>query len=58
MCGRITDDAGEAPPPSPRDSAPSYGCIDRGIPLLTRDGDFRAFVEAAGLDLVFGSSTT
>ncbi|HEY5174088.1 MAG TPA: PIN domain-containing protein [Terriglobales bacterium] len=28
-------------------------CIDRGIPLLTRDRDFRAFADAAGLDLVF-----
>ena len=27
-------------------------CIDRGIPLLTRDRDFRAFADAAGLDLV------
>jgi predicted nucleic acid-binding protein len=27
-------------------------CIDRGIPLLTRDRDFRAFAEAAGLDLL------
>jgi predicted nucleic acid-binding protein len=27
-------------------------CIDRGIPLLTRDRDFRAFTEAAGFDLV------
>jgi hypothetical protein len=27
-------------------------CIDRGIPLLTRDRDFRIFVQAAGLDLV------
>jgi predicted nucleic acid-binding protein len=27
-------------------------CIDRGVPLLTRDRDFRAFAEAAGLDLV------
>jgi predicted nucleic acid-binding protein len=26
-------------------------CIDRGIPLLTRDRDFRAFTEAAGLDI-------
>lgn len=25
---------------------------DRGIPLLTRDRDFRAFAEAAGVDLV------
>ena len=29
-------------------------CIDRGIPLLTRDRDFRGFAEAAGLDLVIG----
>jgi len=27
-------------------------CIDRGVPLLTRDRDFRAFAEAAGLDFV------
>ncbi len=27
-------------------------CLDRGIPLLTRDRDFRAFTEAAGLDLL------
>ena len=27
-------------------------CIDRGIPLLTRDRDFRAFAEARGLDIV------
>jgi predicted nucleic acid-binding protein len=32
-------------------------CVDRGIPLLTRDRDFRAFAEAAGLDLVIGSRT-
>jgi predicted nucleic acid-binding protein len=30
-------------------------CIDRGIPLLTRDRDFRAFADAAGLDLVVGT---
>ena len=30
-------------------------CIDVGIPLLTRDRDFRAFAEAAGLDLLLGS---
>jgi predicted nucleic acid-binding protein len=29
-------------------------CIDRGIPLLTRDRDFRAFAEAADLNLVAG----
>jgi len=27
-------------------------CVDRGIPLLTRDKDFRAFAEAARLNLV------
>ncbi len=27
-------------------------CLDHGIPLLTRDKDFLAFVEAARLDLV------
>jgi predicted nucleic acid-binding protein len=32
-------------------------CIDRGVPLLTRDRDFRAFAAAAGLDLLVGSST-
>jgi predicted nucleic acid-binding protein len=31
-------------------------CIDRGIPLLTRDRDFRAFADAAGLDIVIGSA--
>jgi predicted nucleic acid-binding protein len=30
-------------------------CIDHGIALLTRDKDFRAFVDAGGLDLVTGS---
>lgn len=29
-------------------------CIDQGISLITRDRDFRAFAEAAGLDLVMG----
>jgi predicted nucleic acid-binding protein len=27
-------------------------CIDRGVPLLTRDRDFQAFAEAVGLSLV------
>jgi predicted nucleic acid-binding protein len=27
-------------------------CVDAAIPLLTRDRDFRAFADAAGLDLV------
>jgi hypothetical protein len=26
-------------------------CIDREIPLITRDRDFQAFADAAGLDL-------
>jgi predicted nucleic acid-binding protein len=30
-------------------------CIDREIPLITRDRDFRAFAEAAGLELVVGA---
>jgi predicted nucleic acid-binding protein len=30
----------------------AQSCIDRGVLLLTRDRDFRAFVEAAGLDIV------
>jgi predicted nucleic acid-binding protein len=29
-------------------------CIDRRIPLITRDRDFRAFTEAADLELVPG----
>jgi predicted nucleic acid-binding protein len=32
-------------------------CIDRGIPLLTRDRDFRNFSKAANLDLVIVSQT-
>jgi predicted nucleic acid-binding protein len=31
-------------------------CVDRGIPLLTRDRDFGVFAEAAGLDLVVKST--
>lgn len=30
-------------------------CLDRGIRLVTRDRDFRAFAEAAGLDLIVSS---
>ena len=33
------------------DALIAQSCIDRGIPLLTRDQDFRAFADAAGLDL-------
>jgi len=39
------------------DALIAQSCIDRGIRLLTRDRDFRAFAEAAGLDLVLGSGT-
>ena len=39
------------------DALIAQSCIDRGIPLLTRDRDFRAFVEAAGLDIVPGEIT-
>ncbi|MGO9124211.1 MAG: PIN domain-containing protein [Terriglobales bacterium] len=31
-------------------------CADRGIPLLTRDRDFRAFAEAAGLNIMVGTA--
>ena len=33
------------------DALIAQSCLDRGIALLTRDHDFRAFAEAAGLDL-------
>jgi predicted nucleic acid-binding protein len=36
------------------DALIAQSCIDRGIPLLTRDRDFRTFAQAAGLDLVIG----
>ena len=39
------------------DALIAQSCIDRGIPLLTRDRDFRAFTETAGLDLVLGAGT-
>src|ERR1022692_299279 len=38
------------------DALIAQSCIDRGIPLITRDRDFRAFAEAAGLDLPIGSA--
>jgi predicted nucleic acid-binding protein len=34
------------------DALIAQSCIDSGIPLLTRDRDFRAFAQAAALDLV------
>jgi predicted nucleic acid-binding protein len=33
------------------DALIAQSCIDRGIPLLTRDRDFRAFAQAAGQKL-------
>ena len=39
------------------DALIAQSCIDRGISLLTRDRDFRAFAEAASLDLVIWSGT-
>jgi predicted nucleic acid-binding protein len=34
------------------DALIAQSCIDRGVSLLTRDRDFRAFADAARLDLV------
>jgi predicted nucleic acid-binding protein len=39
------------------DALIAQSCIDGGVPPLTRDRDFRAFAETAGLDLVIGSGT-
>lgn len=36
------------------DALIAQSCVDRGVPLLTRDRDFQAFAAAAGLDLVLG----
>ncbi len=35
------------------DSLIAQSCLDAGIPLLTRDRHFRAFAEAASLDILF-----
>ena len=37
------------------DALIAQSCIDGGVPLLTRDRDFRAFAESARLDLILGS---
>jgi predicted nucleic acid-binding protein len=34
------------------DSLIAQSCLDAGIPLLTRDRDFRAFAEAASVDIL------
>jgi predicted nucleic acid-binding protein len=39
------------------DALIAQSCLDGGIPLLTRDRDFRAFAQAAGLELVIGFDT-
>ena len=36
------------------DALIAQSCIDHGIPLITRDRDFRSFAEAANLSVVFG----
>jgi predicted nucleic acid-binding protein len=38
------------------DALIAQSCIDHAIPLLTRDRDFRAFADAAGIDLLIGSA--
>jgi predicted nucleic acid-binding protein len=38
------------------DALIAQSCIDRGVPLLTRDRDFRTFAASAGLDLVIESA--
>jgi predicted nucleic acid-binding protein len=37
------------------DALIAQSCIDQGVPLITRDRDFRLFAEAANLNLVPGS---
>jgi len=37
------------------DALIAQSCIDQGISLITRDRDFRAFAEAANLNLIFGA---
>ncbi len=36
------------------DALIAQSCIDRGVSLLTRDRDFHAFADAAGLEIVAG----
>lgn len=37
------------------DALTAQSCLDRGVPLLTRDRDFHAFAECAELSLAIGS---
>jgi predicted nucleic acid-binding protein len=39
------------------DALIAQSCVEHGVPLITRDKDFRAFAEAAKLDIVMGSTT-
>ena len=39
------------------DALIAQSCLDGGVPLITRDSDFRAFVESAGLNLALGFAT-
>jgi len=39
------------------DALIAQSCIDQGISLITRDRDFRAFAEAANLNLALGAGT-
>jgi predicted nucleic acid-binding protein len=34
------------------DALIAQSCIDGGVPLLTRDGDFKAFAESAGVEFL------
>jgi predicted nucleic acid-binding protein len=38
------------------DALIAQSCIDRGVPLLTRDRDFQAFAQGANLDLAIGQT--
>ncbi len=38
------------------DALIAQSCIDQSVPLLTRDRDFRAFLDEAGLDLAIDSN--
>lgn len=35
------------------DALIAQSCIDAGVPLITRDRDFRVFVQAAAVDVLF-----
>ena len=40
------------------DALIAQSCIDQRVTLLTRDRDFRAFVGATGLDVIFATQTS